>query len=200
MVLTRLKRLPSPAFVISVIALILAVGGGSFAIGALTHHDKNVVKKISNKLITKRARKLSVKHAKTADGATSAANATGLAGPLASGQTLIGYVNTTGHSNPGEITPEASISFPIPLAAAPTVHVIPVGGPPTSDCPGTDADPSATGGNLCIYESTIVGATGMALPAGLHPVTATRFGLPGLLATGTSGDYVARAAWAVAAP
>jgi hypothetical protein len=206
MVLTRLKRLPSPSIVISVIALIVAVGGGSFAIAALTHHDKKVVKQISNQQITKRAKKLSVKRAKTADSATtaasatSAANATGLSGPLASGQTLIGYVNTTGHSAAGEIAPEATISFPIPLATAPAVHIIPVGGPPTSDCPGTDANPSATGGSLCIYESVIVGATGMAVPAGLHPVTVTRFGLPGLLASGTNGDYIARAAWAVTAP
>jgi hypothetical protein len=203
-VLTRLKRLPSPALVISVIALILAVGGGTFAIAALSQHDKKVVKKIAkkvaNKQISTKAPSLSVNHANTADSATSAANATGLAGPLASGRTLIGYVNTTGHTDPGQITNEASISFPIPLATAPTVHVIPVGGPSTAACPGTDANPSATGGNLCIYESTIVGATGLAVPGGLHPVTVTRFGLPGLLATGTSGDYIARAAWAVTAP
>jgi len=213
-----LKRLPSPALVISVIALTLAVGGGSFAIAALSHHDKKVVKKIAkkvaNKQITKRAPTLSVKHAKTAGSATSAANAThaktansatsatsaanatGLAGPLASGQTLIGYVNVTGHTEPGQIANEDSISFPIPLATAPTFHVIPVGGPPTPACPGTDANPSATGGNLCIYESTISGATALVLPSG---VTATRFGLPGLTVSG-SGDYIARAAWAVTAP
>jgi hypothetical protein len=196
--LRRIRRLPSPALVIAAIALALSIGGGTFAIAALSHHDKKIVKKISkkvaNKQIKKKAPTLSVKHA------TSTSNATGLAGPLASGQTLIGYVNTTGHTDPGQITNEASISFPIPLAAAPAVHFIPVGGPPTPACPGTDANPSATGGNLCIYESRIVGATGMALPGGANPVTPTRFGIPGLLATGTSGDYIARAAWAVTAP
>jgi hypothetical protein len=190
-VLKRLKRLPSPALVISVIALILAVGGGTFAIAALSHHDKKVVKKIANKQITKRAPGLSVKKAK---------NATGLRGPLASGQTLIGYVNVTGHTDPGDISDEASISFPIPLATAPTVHFVPMGGPSTAACPGTAANPSATGGNLCIYELTIVGATGMALPSGANPVTVTRFGVPGVLATGNPTDYIARAAWAVTAP
>ena len=65
--LRRIRRLPSPALVISAIALVLAVGGGTFAIAALSHHDKKVVKKIANKQITKRAPGLSVNHATSAD-------------------------------------------------------------------------------------------------------------------------------------
>src|SRR5213078_79225 len=109
---------------------------------------------------------LSVNHAKSADAATSAANATGLAGPLASGQTLIGYADTAGHVSPGEIAPETSISFQIPLTTAPALHVIPVGGPPTGACPGTAENPSAAGGNLCIYETKLVGTTGFGLSDG----------------------------------
>jgi len=62
-VLSRIRRLPSPALVISVIALIVAVGGGSVAI-ALTDNQKD--KKIANAQITKRAPGLSVKHANSA--------------------------------------------------------------------------------------------------------------------------------------
>ena len=140
-------------------------------------------------------------HANVADSATNAANATGLAGPLAPGQTLIGYVDSAGHVGAGEIAPETSISFQIPLAAAPAFHIIPVGGPSTGACPGTADNPSAAPGNLCIYESTLVNTTGFSLPDGLNPVSGpTRFGLPGLLGASTNGDYIARGAWAVTAP
>jgi hypothetical protein len=61
--LKRIRRLPSPALVISIIALVVAVGGGTYAI-ALNKHD---TKKIVNKQIEKKAPKLSVKHAEKAD-------------------------------------------------------------------------------------------------------------------------------------
>jgi hypothetical protein len=50
--------------------LILAVGGGSFAL-AITDKksDKKIAKKVANKQITKRAPNLSVNHAKSADNA-----------------------------------------------------------------------------------------------------------------------------------
>jgi hypothetical protein len=127
-------------------------------------------------------------------------NATGLAGPLASGQTLIGYVDSAGNVGAGQIAPETSISFQIPLAAAPALHIIPVGGPSTGACPGTAATPSAAKGNLCIYESQIVGTTGFALSGGLNPGGVTRFGVFGLLGASGSGDYIARGTWAVTAP
>jgi hypothetical protein len=86
---SRIRRLPSPALVISAIALVLAVGGGSFAL-ALTDNqkDKRIAKKVSNKQITKRAPGLSVKHAKTADSATNANHATSAdsANPIAFAQ------------------------------------------------------------------------------------------------------------------
>ena len=52
--LNRIRRMPSPALVISIIALIVAVGGGTYAI-ALNKHD---TKKIVNKQIKKKAPKL----------------------------------------------------------------------------------------------------------------------------------------------
>ncbi len=80
--LTRIRRLPSPALVISSIALIAAIGGGSFA---FANSDKNqnkvtksTVKKISKQQIKKAAPGLSVDHANSAgsaDTATSATNA-----------------------------------------------------------------------------------------------------------------------------
>lgn len=61
--LKRIRRLPSPSLVISITALIVAVGGGTYAI-ALNKHD---TKKVVNKQIKKKAPKLSVKHAEKAD-------------------------------------------------------------------------------------------------------------------------------------
>ena len=46
------------------------------------------------------------------------------------------------------------ISFPIPLEAgldASQVSIVPAAGPPTADCPGTDAAPTAEPGFLCLY-------------------------------------------------
>lgn len=77
--LTRIRRLPSPALVISSIALIAAIGGGSFAFANSDKQMKKVtkqtVKKISKKEIKKAAPGLSVDHATSADSATSATSA-----------------------------------------------------------------------------------------------------------------------------
>ena len=68
-------RAPSPAFVISLIALFLALGGTSYAATKVTltkHKDA----KADTTLVKRLAPSLSVKHAKTADNATNAVSAT----------------------------------------------------------------------------------------------------------------------------
>ena len=68
-------RAPSPALVISLIALFVALGGtslGASHVIAKRHTDA----KADTKLVNKLAPTLSVKHAMTADGATTAASAT----------------------------------------------------------------------------------------------------------------------------
>src|SRR5262252_5551406 len=72
----RRFRLPSPALVISMVALSLVLGGTAVAASTAKHSDK----KADTKLIKKLAPTLSVKHAKTADSATTAANANALSG------------------------------------------------------------------------------------------------------------------------
>ena len=67
----RFKRRPSPAMVVAMIALIAALAGTAIAAAPVT-------KKTVNKIINNRAPGLSVSHAKTADTATSANNATTL--------------------------------------------------------------------------------------------------------------------------
>jgi hypothetical protein len=65
-VLRRIRRLPSPALVISAVALIVAIGGGTFAIAA---GDNSKDRKIANNVVSRRAPNLSVNHANTADSA-----------------------------------------------------------------------------------------------------------------------------------
>jgi hypothetical protein len=70
----RRSRTPSPAFVISLAALFVALGGTSLAaskVSAAKHKDA----KADTKLIKKLAPSLSVKHAKTANSAKTAASA-----------------------------------------------------------------------------------------------------------------------------
>jgi hypothetical protein len=70
-------RLPSPALVIASIALILAVGGGSFALAISDHkQDKRIAKRIANRQIRRKAHTLQVKHARVARRAKFAGEAT----------------------------------------------------------------------------------------------------------------------------
>jgi hypothetical protein len=59
------KHAPSPAMVVAVVAVVLALGGS--AVAALTKKDKKQVKNIANNEITKRASGLSVAKAADAD-------------------------------------------------------------------------------------------------------------------------------------
>jgi hypothetical protein len=65
--LSRFRRLPSPALVIASIALIVAVGGGSFALAISDKkQDKKIAKRVANRQIRRKAHTLQVKHARVA--------------------------------------------------------------------------------------------------------------------------------------
>jgi hypothetical protein len=135
-------------------------------------------------------------NATNATTATTSANGTGLAGPLAAGQTLRGVFEVAGNNDASGFVAGFDISYPIPLAAAPQTNVIPSGGPPTTNCPGTVANPLAVSGKLCIYVASLTGATGL--------TELTAFGLPLKLGTtfipagvGAGANYQVNGAWAV---
>jgi len=66
-VLRRIRRLPSPALVIASIALILTIGGGSFALATSDRtSDKRIAKHAAVKQIHRLAHTLQVKHARVA--------------------------------------------------------------------------------------------------------------------------------------
>lgn len=183
---------------ISIVALIVAIGGGTFA---LAGGGTKQVKKVATKVVRKLEPTLSVdkaktaKKAKVATKATTAANATGLAGALASDQTLVGKVGTGGHRDAAtDFVSEGALSFPIPLAAAPTARVIPIGGPPTTNCPGSAGAPSAGPGQLCVYLTLVDGATGLTLNVDKYGAAYFADGVA------AGANYEVQGVWAVKAP
>lgn len=76
MMLRRFRRLPSPALAIASIALILAVGGGSFALAVSSKGVKRIAKQVATKQIHRLAHTLQVKHARVAHRAEFAGEAT----------------------------------------------------------------------------------------------------------------------------
>ncbi len=83
---------------------------------------------------------------------------TGPAGPLLStlpsGRTETGTYYASAYASSLPTLASTQISFPIPLASAPTANYLTRGSPPTAACPGSPAAPAAAPGNLCIYESS----------------------------------------------
>ena len=69
-------RLPSPALVVAMLALAVALGGTAFAANSAATKSKHKDQKADIKLIKKLAPTLSVKHAKSANSATTATSAT----------------------------------------------------------------------------------------------------------------------------
>lgn len=118
----------------------------------------------------------------------------GPAGPLLTvlpaGATLRGEVYDFGTDRRS-----AFVSFPVPLATAPTVVSVAVGGPPTANCPGTAAEPSAKPGFLCLYYMKATN-NGASVTWTLNPWQTTRFGT-GLAYTGNQYPTEFGATWAV---
>lgn len=138
----------------------------------------------------------------------------GPAGPLTtalpSGQTLRGWFNldtvaTSG--NAGQFN-GGTISFGSQLPAAPTVQILPVGGRPTAQCPGTVANPAAAPGYFCLYQSSQSNVSsfavcGSASPPGCPTTTPTAdpFGAEIFVhSTGGNNRFYTDGTWAVTAP
>jgi hypothetical protein len=173
------RKLGTAGFIISIVALVVALGGGAYAAsGGLTGKQKKEVEKIAKKYAGKQG-------ATGATGATGPAGATGptgSAGPkgdtgakgdpgekgqkgekgdagktgftetLPSGETETGLwsVGGTGAAN-AEGGFQVPISFNIPVAGTYAAHVLLEGEGETVECPGTAEEPEAAAGNLCVY-------------------------------------------------
>lgn len=122
----------------------------------------------------------------------------GPAGPLVTtlpaGSTLTGMYSWAGVSAPSGYHPVYPLSFQFPLKTGPTINVIAVGGASTAACPGTAAAPTATSGNLCVYQTRNDGS----LAFNVIPSSAdTRFGVALYFPIAASTSYEYEGTWAV---
>lgn len=206
------------------VTVALVLGTTGFAVAATSHRASTTVTACvaradgSVRIVSARAR--CGRHARRLSwskqgprgfaGAQGAQGPQGPAGPLLeqlpSGKTLRGVYDVGGMEVNGatQTSQGASVTFAIPLAAAPNPHFLSKGARPTADCPGTVEKPEASPGQLCVYEGgqwsdgdvTIYDPTTQASPG------TTRWGF-GLLIVpmNTTGSYsfTSHGTWAVTA-
>jgi hypothetical protein len=119
---------------------------------------------------------------------------------LPSGVTMRGTYALGSDVSLGELN-WTSISFIYALASAPTGHVIPEGGTPLAECPGTSTNPQANAGNLCIYEGAHLNRSG---PTIFNPATGgigtTRWGAGLTISAPAAGRSYSYGTWAVTSP
>ncbi len=182
----------TPSLFISFTALLIALGGTSYAVTQLP----------SNSVGTKQIRTGAVTSSDVKNGSLRQADfRRGQLTPtvLPSGATLRGVYAIRGTS----ATLAGSISFATALAAAPTTNYVLAGATGGSQCPGTAAAPAAAPGQLCVYEATgdnadarnifdtTTGTNGAATPFGAGV---------GVTAVNPGQDTRVRGTWAVTAP
>jgi hypothetical protein len=183
------QKLGTAGFIISIVALVAALGGGAYAAsGGLNGKQKKEVEKIAKKYAGKpgqngangpagpagAAGPKGDKGDAGANGGAGAAGPTGPQGaqgpqgpqgsPWTAGGTLPKGATETGTWGFGSAvgSPREPISFAIPLDEAPEeadVHYLAVGGGETTECPGTVANPEAAEGQVCIYTEESTEAT-----------------------------------------
>jgi len=120
---------------------------------------------------------------------------------LASGKTLKGVWGQGGNGVAGQIV-VSTFGFPIGLPSAPTPNFIAQGGAPTTACPGSPTNPTATPGNLCVYEASgqnrafvCIGSASLVTSCGTDP-----FGAGVVVTASATGQFYSFGTWAVTAP
>jgi hypothetical protein len=197
---------------VALLALFLALGGTSFAAASFINGKQIKPGSLPKNRLTKSAIR-SLKGNKGAQGQRGPTGAQGIqgiqgvqgiqgpAGPLITtlpaGATLRGMYSWAGRTLSAGYHPVVPLSFPFPLATAPTMNVIAVGGASTAACPGTAANPQAAAGNLCVYQSRNDG--NLAIQA-LAEVNSGRYGADLYFPIATDKDYEYLGTWAVTAP
>lgn len=168
------QKLGTAGFVIAIIALIAALAGTAFAaVDRLSKQEKKEVKTIAKSFQgTGPAGPTGPTGPAGADGKEGATGKTGATGPT--GPTgVTGATGPTSAKLPSEETetglwsldePGASsafvtISYPLRYQGATLPEVHWVTGGPTAQCPGSDTEPKAAPGQLCIYKHELVGST-----------------------------------------
>ena len=119
---------------------------------------------------------------------------------LSSGQTLVGkYYLLESAEEVGDLASD-TISYQFPLASTPVTNYRPPDTAPTANCPGTEDNPQAAPGNLCVYsEERDVDATYSG--DGFDHDRVDRFGAGLAVRSSTAvGPFFDVGTWAVTAP
>jgi len=121
---------------------------------------------------------------------------------LESGQTLRGTWGAGGAATAAAIDMVQLFTFNPPLASAPTGNFIPQGGASTAACPGSVTNPTATPGNLCVYESTGTNRTFICTvkPSLVTSCGTDAWGAGVVVSSNAAGQYFSYGTWAVTAP
>jgi hypothetical protein len=121
---------------------------------------------------------------------------------LESGQTLRGEYTLVFYATAADQIGTTAFSFSVPLASAPAPNLIPAGGPPTANCPGSPGSPTAAPGQLCVYERNRgnIAADGVCSPATASCSGSDTFGAGVQVSTAAAGLAYTYGSWAVTAP
>lgn len=222
----RITRRLTPAMAVGGIALLLALGGVAFAaipdshgvIHACYQKDGGPLRVIDSakrgfagrchrsevSLTFNQRGRRGLRGRQGIQGTQGPQGNPGPAGPLTttlpSGQTLRGWFNFDTVAAAADQISGGNISFGFALGRAPTVQIIPVGGPSTAQCPGSVASPSAASGNLCVYESSLSNVSAVFL-CGASTCSATPtsdpFGSEVFVHATAAGRFFVDGTWAV---
>jgi hypothetical protein len=219
-----LRKRVTYANVVATLALFIVLGGGAYAASKLPKNSVGSRQIKKNSITSAKVKNHSLLAVDFKSGQLPAGRQgpqgpkgdTGLPGTLPdtlpSGKTLYGTYSVLGHAT-GSTNDRSSsaISFPFPLAAAPSRSVlVPSGGPnpDSTNCPGSATAPAATAGTLCVYEgdqgnttgSKICRVSATALCGSGANGAADRFGATVNVFAAADGVYISTGTWAVTAP
>jgi len=192
----RRLRAPSPALVISLIALFVALGGTSYA--AITLPKNSVgTKQIKNNAVTaSKIKNGTVPNATKLGGVAAASYTAGAV--LPSGQTMTGsWGDYEAPNNGSEFFSVTSFPHPLP-AALDGAHVIYVSGSSATHCSGPG---QADAGYLCVYQ---LAAQNASPGIGVQKITAgpgaSVNGFVVVVTPSAAGSSYLTGTWAVTAP
>jgi hypothetical protein len=198
--------------VIASVALLVALGGTSYAAVALAPNSVGTPQLKNNAVNSLKVQNGSLLKADFRSGQLPGAGAAGPAGPagppgaagpagpagpfpdaLPSGKTVRGAYNIGATAAAAGALANTSISFIYALAAAPTVKIVLQGAAAPAECSGNATFPQAQAGFLCIYEESKTNSVGVTLNA------VNRSGATIFTNSSAAGGFFTFGTWAVTA-
>jgi hypothetical protein len=174
------KHRPSPAMVIAIVALVVALGGTGYAAVTLPANSVGTAQlkkdavtslKVKNGSLLRGDFKAGQIPAGPAgpEGPAGGAGPAGPAGPfpdaLPSGKTIRGAYNIGATAAAAGALANTSISFIYAFATTPTVKIVLQGAAAPAECTGNATFPQAQAGFVCIYEESKTNSVGVTLNA-----------------------------------